>query len=81
MKVYIRLVIITNMVDMKPDVTSERERMIPVIRLACSKSGGCQVFKNDFGLSVTMGDEEIYYFSEEDGRDANTIKSKLKELL
>ena len=69
------------MVAMQPDVTFEIERIIPVIRSTCRDAGGCQVFKNDFGLSITMGDEEIYYFSEEDGRDANAIRSKLKELL
>lgn len=66
---------------MNVPIDGEIERILPIIRVTCATSGGCCVYKNGFGLTVTMGDEELCFFTQEEGRDPNIIRYRLKKLL
>ena len=53
----------------------EIERIIPIVRTNCAASGGCVVYKNGSVLSCVMGDEELCYVSQEEGRHAETVRA------
>ena len=63
------------------NVANEIDSIINTIRMQCSTSGGCNVFLTGDSLTCTMGDEEICYITQEDGRDAETVRPKLKQAL
>lgn len=55
------------------------EYIIPIIQYNCACSGGCKVYgKGPF--TVTMGDDELCFFTQEEGLDPKVIREKLKKL-
>ena len=60
---------------------SEIERIIPVIQMNCAVSGGCAVYKNKTSLTAVMGDEELCWFSHDEGRNVQKMRTKLMEAL
>ena len=60
---------------------NEVERILPVVRMNCALSGGCVVYKNGKVLSCVMGDEELCWVSQDEGRDPNVVRQKLTEAL
>ena len=61
---------------------SEINRIISVVRMNCAQSGGCSVFVNkDDNLTCVMGDKEICYITQEEGRNAETVRQKIKDAL
>ena len=60
---------------------SEIERISSTIIQTCAASGGCAVYRNADNLTVCMGDEEIAWFTADDGRDEDYIRRKLREVL
>ena len=53
------------------------DRIISVVRMNCALSGGCTIFKTGSALTCVMGDEEICYVTQEEGRDAETVRQKI----
>lgn len=59
----------------------EIERIIPIVRTNCAASGGCVVYKNGDTLTCVMGDEELCYVSQEDGRYVEKVKEIITNAL
>ena len=66
---------------MKEIPESEIDRIIPVIQNNCIASGGCSVYRNESSLSVVFGDEELCWITQEEGKDVELIRRKLKNAL
>ena len=59
----------------------EPGRITPIVRMNCAMSGGCAVYRTGDTLTCVMGDEEICYITQEEGRDANTVRKKIMDAL
>lgn len=57
------------------------DRIISVVRMNCALSGGCIVFKTGTSLTCVIGDEEICFVTQNEGRDAETVRQKITEAL
>ena len=63
------------------DWDAEIERILETVQENCAISGGYTIFKNDNYLSCVMGDEEICWITQEDGRDENKVREKIRGAL
>lgn len=59
---------------------SEIERLLPVIQKNCAASGGCAVYRNGDQLTAVMGDKEVFWITQKEGRSPDAIRAKLHEV-
>ena len=57
----------------------EIERIIASVQITCAASGGCMICLNrGKTLSITVGDEEICFITQEEGADRDAIRQKIQ---
>ena len=60
---------------------SEIEGTATLVKNVCVYSGTCVVFKNGNNLTIRSGDKELCFISQEEGRDINKIRKKIRDAL
>ena len=59
----------------------EIDRIASVVQMNCAASGGCMVYHNNEGLTCAMGDKQLVYINQEEGRSRENIKNIIRREL